>query len=58
MITGCLQNADKPEGKPRAHVGRQVRVEGELDAAAANTAGPQRIRVVAVERVADTCAQR
>jgi hypothetical protein len=42
----------------RAHIGEQVRVEGELDAAAANTAGPQRIRVASVQRVADTCAQR
>jgi hypothetical protein len=112
-LTGCLQNADKPEGEPvgtagggskrnapdqmnagagssgerftlthassasaasnaaassyildgniaalRAHIGEQVRVEGELDAAAANTAGPQRIRVASVQRVADTCAQR
>jgi len=112
-ITGCLENADRPEGEPvgtagggskknapdqknagagaigerytlthaasespasnpaassyildgnisdlRAHVQQQVRVQGELDAAAANTAGPQRVRVSSVETVADTCTKR
>jgi hypothetical protein len=109
-VTGCLENAGKPEGEPvgtggggseknapdqmnagagshgerytlthatsataetnpsassyildgnvrdlRAHVNQQVRIEGELDPAAANTAGPQRIRVASVETVEEAC---
>jgi hypothetical protein len=42
----------------RAHVDKQVRLTGTLDAAAANTAGPQRVRVQSVERVADNCTRR
>jgi hypothetical protein len=40
----------------REHVDQQVRVKGTLDAAAANTAGPQRIRVDSVEMVASMCS--
>jgi hypothetical protein len=40
----------------RAHVGQQVRVQGALDAAAANTAGPQRIRVTSVDPLGTACA--
>lgn len=39
----------------RTHVDQQVRVKGRLDAAAANTAGPQRVRVQSVERMAPSC---
>ena len=42
----------------RAHVNTQVRLTGTLDAAASNTAGPQRIRVQSVERVANSCSQQ
>jgi hypothetical protein len=41
----------------RGNVNRQVRLTGTLDATAANTAGPQRVRVQSVEPVADSCAQ-
>lgn len=41
----------------RAHVNHQVRLTGVLDAAAANTAGPQRIRVRSVESAGKTCGQ-
>jgi hypothetical protein len=112
VLSGCLQNADKPEGEPvgtagggskssapdqmnagagsqgerftlthatsespasrasassyildgnlrelRANVDKQVRVQGELDQAAANTAGPQRIRVSSVTEIADVCTR-
>jgi hypothetical protein len=112
-LTGCLRNADRPEGEPvgtagggsksnapdqmnagagsqgerytlthaasassasnaaassyildgnvsdlRAHVNQEVRVDGELDAAAANTAGPQRIRVASVEPLGTACPSR
>jgi hypothetical protein len=40
----------------RGHVDQQVRVRGILDAAASNTAGPQRVRVNAVETIAASCA--
>jgi hypothetical protein len=39
----------------RAQVNRQVRVTGSLDVGAANTAGPQRVRVDAVEPVGTSC---
>jgi hypothetical protein len=42
----------------REHLDQQVRVEGTLDAAAANTAGPQRIRVQRVETIASRCAPK
>jgi hypothetical protein len=42
----------------RGNVNHQVRVTGTLDTGAANTAGPQRVRVDAVESLADRCAQR
>ena len=42
----------------RAQVNRQVRVTGSLDLAAANTAGPQRVRVDAVEPVGATCGEQ
>ncbi len=42
----------------REHVNRQVRVTGTLDTGAANTAGPQRVRVDAVEPAGGACAQR
>jgi hypothetical protein len=41
----------------RSHVNRQVRVTGSLDAGAANTAGPQRVRVDAVEPVGTACGE-
>jgi hypothetical protein len=42
----------------RSHVDQQVRVKGTLDAAAANTAGPQRIRVQSVEMIDAACVAR
>jgi hypothetical protein len=39
----------------RAQVNRQVRVTGSLDVGAANTAGPQRVRVDQVEPVGASC---
>jgi len=42
----------------RSHVNQQVRVTGTLDATAANTAGPQRIRVQTVEATANVCGQQ
>jgi hypothetical protein len=41
----------------RAHVDEQVRVSGTLDATAANTAGPQRVRVASVDTIAESCAR-
>jgi len=41
----------------RAHVDEQVRVSGTLDATAANTAGPQRIRVASVDTIAESCVR-
>jgi hypothetical protein len=41
----------------RTHVNQQVRVSGELDATAANTAGPQRIRVMTVESAGGSCTR-
>jgi hypothetical protein len=39
----------------RGHVNREVRVTGSLDLGAANTAGPQRVRVESLDQVADAC---
>jgi hypothetical protein len=42
----------------RQHVDQQVRLTGKLDPAAANTAGPQRVRVESVESLGGSCAER
>jgi hypothetical protein len=42
----------------RAHVNRQVRLTGKLDAAASNSAGPQRVRVESVEPAGGDCGAR
>jgi hypothetical protein len=42
----------------RAQLNRQVRVTGSLDVGAANTAGPQRVRVDGVEPVGATCGEQ
>jgi hypothetical protein len=42
----------------RGNVNRQVRLTGTLDATASNTAGPQRVRVDAVEALGGNCGQR
>src|SRR3954462_11019265 len=42
----------------RGSVNRHVRLTGTLDATAANTAGPQRVRVDSVEPVGERCTER
>lgn len=42
----------------RGNVNRPVRLTGTLDATAANSAGPQRVRVDSVEPTGETCAGR
>jgi hypothetical protein len=42
----------------RAHVNHEVRVSGSLDVGAANTAGPERVRVDSVEQIGSTCDQQ
>jgi hypothetical protein len=42
----------------RGHIDQQVRLTGTLDPAAANSAGPQRVRVESVEQTAERCSER